>query len=76
VQVIGLVVPVQIAVNGEPLSTLKVTAPLGAKPVPVHANETLNADAFGYVTVVTAPSVRAGACLLTLKLVCVAEAAE
>jgi hypothetical protein len=71
----GVVLATQVAVREDPPSTEKVTVPVGAVPVPVHASETLSAEAFGYVTVVTALSVKVGACKLTLKLLGVAEAA-
>jgi hypothetical protein len=47
VQVIGVGVLTQLAVNAEPPSTEKVTAPVGAAPVPVHASETLSAELLG-----------------------------
>ena len=68
--------PVQLAVSAEPLSTLKVTAPVGAEPVPVQASIALNVEFAGKVTVATLLSVNVGACWLTLKLVWIADAAE
>ena len=73
---IGLVLPMQLAINADPPLTLKITAPVGAVPPPVQARETLKADGLGYETVVTGLRVSDGDCLPTLKFVWVAEAAE
>ena len=43
----GLVLPTQVAISADPLSTEKVTTPVGAGLVPVHASETLSVEAFG-----------------------------